>query len=95
VASNLVPKRQNLASRAVDLATKFTDCLYVMQLLMDERAKLPEDFQDSDFVNTDLAHLDAAMLGQLFDFVIPSFLQCYEDAANGGRNQQILMQVRK
>jgi hypothetical protein len=95
VASNLVPKRQNLASRSVDLATKFTDALYGLQLLMDERAKLPEDFQDSDFQNTDLAHLDAGMLGSLFDFVLPAFIITYEDEANGERNKQILMQVRR
>jgi hypothetical protein len=90
-----IAKRQNLASRAVDLATKFTDALYGLQLLMDERAKLPEDFQDSDFTGTDLAHLDAGMLGSLFDFVMPSFLTTYTDQANGGRNEQILLQVRR
>ena len=92
---NLVPKRQNLASRAVDAATKFTDALYLLQLLMDERSKLQEPFEDSDFQNSDLSHLDAATLGQLFDFVMPSFLSTFEDVANGNRNKQILMQVRR
>src|SRR5262245_26058534 len=96
MAVDLVSKRQNLASQAVDASTKFTDALYLLQLLMDERAKLQEPFVDSDFAGVPgLKHLDAATLGVLFDFVMPSFLNCYEDTTNGGRNKQILMQVRR
>jgi len=92
---NLVPKRQNLASRAVDAATRLTDALYALQMLRDERSKLQDDFQDSDFSNSDLSHLDAATIGRLFDFVTPAFQTTLEDTANGGRNKQILMQVRR
>lgn len=95
MAVDLVAKRQNLAAQVVDLSAKFTDALYALQQLADERSKLQEPFADSDFTGTDLKHLDAATLGTLFDFVIPAFVTTYRDTGNGGRNEQILLQVRR
>jgi hypothetical protein len=48
---------------------------------------------EADFLNTSLAYLDAGTVGVLFDFVVPDLEANYQDAANGGRNKQILQQV--
>jgi hypothetical protein len=93
--ADYVPKRQNLANAAVQASTAFTDSLYALQNLIDQYKKLPAPFLDSDFTGTSLVHLDAGTVGTLFDFVIPAFITTYNDAANGERNKQILMQVRR
>jgi hypothetical protein len=94
MAQDITAKRQNVASRAVAAATQIVDALNVLLELKDERAQFNGDFQDSDFAGTALKQLTAAMVGTLFDFVVPSLQTNYLDAGNGGRNKQILLQVR-
>jgi len=94
MAQDISDQRRNVASKAVDAATKFVDSLYDLLQLKDQRAKFVSDFVQSDFDNTSLKHLTPAQLGTLFDFVVPSLNTNFIDAANGNRNQQILQQVR-
>lgn len=95
MSQNLVPKRQNIARNAIDLSTQLVNAINGLLALKDERAKLGQDFQDTDFVGTGLEQCTAGMIGTLFDFVVPSLQTNYEDAGNGARNKQILLQVRK
>lgn len=95
MAQDISSQRQNVASKAVDASTRLVDALYDLLQLKDQRARFVGDFADADFAGTDLKHLTAAQVGTLFDFVVPSLQTNYLDAANGGRNQQILQQVRK
>lgn len=93
--SDQIGKRLNIASEGEAAVTKFVDALNTLINLSAERA-YAGNFLDSDFVNTgDLKHLDAGMIGTLFDFVVPSLLANFNDVANSGRNKQILLQVRK
>ena len=39
--------------------------------------------------------LSAAMIGTFFDFVLPSLQANFVDTAIGGRNQQIMLQMRQ
>ena len=94
MAQDQTGKRRNLASEAVIHATAFVDALTALQTLKEERLQAG-DFQDADFDGTDLAHLPPGMVGQLFDFVVPDLSLNYEDAANGGRNKQVLLQMRR
>lgn len=92
-------KRQNIASKAVAASTAIVDNLNVLLELKDERAKLVDPFVDGDFTGTALKHLTAAQIGVLFDFVVPALQTTYLDtnvpaSTNGGRNQQILLQMR-
>lgn len=92
---DLVSKRNGIAEKGIIYATQLVDALNGLKNLREERQKLGADFQDSDFVGTDLAHVSAGQLGTLFDFVVPSLDANYQDVANGERNKQILLQVRK
>lgn len=94
MAGDNTAQRQNLASKAVAAVTQLTDALYELQQLSDQRAKFLNPFLDSDFTGTANAQLTAAMIGVLFDAVLPSLLTNYQDAPNGGRNEQILLQMR-
>lgn len=94
-AGDSTAQRQNVASRAVDAVTRLTDALYELQQLSDQRAKFASPFVDSDFAGTANTQLTAAMIGTLFDFVVPSLLANYQDTGNGGRNEQILLQMRQ
>lgn len=93
--ADYVQKKLNLAQKSVLAAEDFIDALNVLKELSDERSKLPQDFQDSDFVGTEIPHLTAGILGTLFDFVVPSLAANYLDTANGERNKQILLQIKK
>lgn len=88
------PQRQNLASQAAEACKNFLDAYHTLQDLAERRAYLG-NFVDGDFTNTDLSYLDANTIGVLFDFVCPALKTSYDDAANGGRNKQILNQVAK
>lgn len=94
MAVDEISKRQNIASKAVTAATALVDALNSLLDVKTQRDKLVSPFVDSDFTGTALKQIDAAMIGQLFDFVIPSLQTNYLDVANSGRNQQILLQVR-
>lgn len=95
-SADTAAKRLNVASKAVDAATAIVDNLNILLELQAERAKFAAgDFQDSDFVGTDLRHLTAGILGNFFDFTVPSLNTNYLDSANGGRNQQNLLQLRR
>lgn len=87
-------KRRNIASNTIIYVTQLTDALYQLQKLSDERAKLVDPFVDSDFTGTANSQANAAMIGTFFDFVLPSLVTNYQDAGNGGRNEQILLQLR-
>jgi hypothetical protein len=90
-------QRQNVASSAVQLVTQIVDAIYELQKLHDQRSKFVNPFVDSDFTTTgpsNINQLTAAMIGTFFDFVYPSLNTNFLDAGNGGRNQQIMLQMR-
>lgn len=97
-AGDETSKRQAMARATEQYVREFTDALNGLKALSDERGKLIVDFKDSDFtgptINNDIVHLSSATLAQLFDFVIPSLDANYQDSGNGGRNKQILLQIR-
>ena len=88
------PQRLNLASSAAVLAQTLINTLGDLKILADRRAYLG-NFDDADFVGTDLSYMDAGTIGSFFDFVVPSLIDNFNDAANGGRNKQITNQVAK
>jgi hypothetical protein len=89
-------QRQNVANNAVKYVQQITDALYQLQLLSDQRAKFSAPFDDTDFENGAMnPQLTAGIIGTFFDFVFPSLMANYEDAANGGRNEQIMLQMRQ
>lgn len=94
MAQDLTTKRQTIINNAMAASTELVDALNKLLVLKEQRAELDQDFQAADFVSG-LDHATAAMMGVLFDFVVPSLQTNYLDVANGGRNQQILLQVRK
>ncbi len=86
-------QRQNLMSQAADACRDYLLALHKLNTLKD-RAAFVGAAVDSDFVGTDLAHLDAAVCVELFQHVIPSLVANYTDAgANAGRNRRVLNQV--
>lgn len=94
MAQDLTIKRQKIAESAMSASAQIVDALNTLLVLKEQRAKLDQDFQESDFV-AGLNHVTPNMMGTLFDFVVPSLQSNYLDVPNGGRNQQILLQVRK
>lgn len=89
-------KRYNLAKKAIDAATRYVDALNDLVELKAERSKLSQPFQDADFAPvSDVQHLDAGMIAVLFDDVVPNLSANFIDVVNGGRNTQILLQIRK
>lgn len=89
-------KRRNIAEKTVTAATQFVDALNQLLELKEERAKLDGGFVDADFETDGLRHLSPGLVGTLFDFVVPDLQANYVDNDdNGGRNEQILLQVRK
>lgn len=90
--ANQVAQRLNLASQAAEACRDYLDALHRLQNLAERRPFLG-NFADADFAGTALAYLDAGTAGVLFDFVVPALLAGYADAANGGRNKQVLNQV--
>lgn len=96
MAADYYQKRKRMALRTVEAVEDFVDALYTLLELKDERSKFAEDFQDGDFVeDINLRHLSAATIGTFFDFVVPSLKDNFDDAGNGERNKQILLQVKK
>ena len=92
---DLTQKKINLATNSVFYATQLVDAVNSLRELANERTNLSTPFQDSDFVGTQNSHLTAQIIGTLFDFVVPSYETNYTDQANGGRNENILLQMRK
>lgn len=91
-------KRRRIAEKAVVAAGALDDVLLTLQELAAQRAQLPDFTQaelDDITEGFDLRHLTPYLLGVLLDIVTPSFAACYEDAANAGRNKNILRQVRR
>lgn len=95
MAQNISGKRFNLAFETVEAVERLVDALLALEALGEERLKLEAPFVQADFDDTPLQHLTPAMIGTLFDFVVPSLSANYADAPNGGRNQQILLQMRR
>lgn len=88
-------KRRNIVRQAEIADKQIVDGLNTLKELRDERI-VSGNFLDSDFSSTtDLVHLDSTTVGILFDFVVPNLDANYQDAANGGRNKQILLQVHR
>ena len=92
-------QRKMVATQAVRAVTALADALYELVQLADQRARFISPFADSDFTSgnptsVDLSQLSAAMVGTLFDFVLPSLQTWYADTGNDRRNQQILLQMR-
>jgi len=97
MAQDLKIKRQMLARQSTAAAENFVNSLAILLSLSDERSVFGagNDFTQGDFDETsDLTHLTPDMMNTLFDFVVPSLRDNYNDAANGGRNRQLLLQVR-
>lgn len=92
---DIVAQRRNVASAAVKASTQLVDALNMLISLRAQRDEFQQDFTDTDFDGTDLRQLSAAMIGTLFDFVVPALETTYIDAGNAGRNRQILLQVRQ
>lgn len=94
MAQDLTTKRIHVAEKAVTACQNIVDALNVLLELKDERSKFAQDFQDGDFLRDNLMHITPGMIGTLFDFVVPSLQTNYTDTDNGGRNKQILLQMR-
>lgn len=92
---DIVDQRRNVASNAVIQATRLLDALNALSALKTQRSFFESDFVDTDFDGTALKQLSAGIMGTLFDFVVPAFTTTLADAGNGGRNNQILNQVRQ
>lgn len=95
MSQDLKNKKKKIINSAIQSSMQLVDALNNLSNLKEERNKLSEDFQDTDFSDDELLHATAGMIGTLFDFVVPSLLTNYLDEANIGRNKQILLQVRK
>jgi len=91
-------QRQNVATQAVKCCMDLTDAIFNLRKLRDQKNEFISPFVDSDFesspTNIGLSQCNAAMVGTLFDFVLPSLDTWFEDLPNGGRNQQITLQMR-
>lgn len=94
MAADSTQKRRNLAQKTIQASTQFVDALNTLIELKEERAKLDGGFVDADFETDGLRHLSPSLIGSLFDFVVPNLKDNYIDTANGGRNEQLLLQVR-
>lgn len=87
MAQNLLNKRQNIAANMVVEVTALVRALNALQELKAERAALPQDFQDSDFVtglpvlvdgvSVRIDHLDAYTAGSVFDFGLTPMVTAY------------------
>lgn len=87
-------KRQTIAINAANQCARITDALNALAELKAEAA-YAGDFVDSDFTSSSLLkHITPGMMTTLFGFVVPSLQTNYDDSSNGGRNKQILLQVR-
>lgn len=86
-------QRINVATKMIAAATAVVDNLKLLNAYAEQRGKFTSPWQDTDFANTN-SQVTAAMIGVLCDFVVPSLQANYLDVANGGRNEQILLQVR-
>lgn len=93
MAQDQTDKRRNLASRAMNASIAFVDALLEMQQIAAERP-VAGNFVDADFDGTSLKHMTPAMIGTLIDIVVPNLITNYVDVANGGRNKQVLNEVR-
>ena len=94
-------KRQNNANNAVIYVRQLLDAMNALEDLATERSQFVNPFADADFTPAGIAHMNAAMIGTLYDFVIGNvtgqasgIAAWFADAGNGGRNKQILEQVR-
>jgi hypothetical protein len=100
MAQDISQQRFNVGVKAMNASVALVDALNTLLELKEQRGKFEADFQDTDFQsNGSTKHLTAAMMGTLFDFVVPALQTTYLDTSvpastNGGRNQQILLQVR-
>lgn len=90
-----ISKKLNIASRAVDVATSLFDSVDILMELSDQYIAMGDNFQDSDFVGSDLKHLDAYTIGALLANVATAINATIQDAGNGGFNKSILLKVRR
>lgn len=93
--ADMTKKKQRLAADAARYSVQFVEALQGLLQLKAERSFLESDFADGDFVGTDSAHMSAGTIRTLFDFVVPSLDAAFQDSSNGGRNKQILFQIKK
>lgn len=87
-------KRQNMERNTIIYVTQLLTALNGLADIQSERSKLVQDFQAADFSPSDLTHLTAAQIGTFYDFCLPTFQATLTDAGNGGRNIQIMQQIR-
>lgn len=88
MAQDTKAKRLNIASRAVASATKLWDAAMELKQIAAERA-VAGNFTDADFLESDLLHLTAFMIGSFIDTHIPQLVDAVDD------HQQILLEVRR
>ena len=84
-------QRLNLCSQTEDACRRFLAAYHDLSQLLD-RAPYMGTVTDADFQGTALAHLDAAVVLEVFQHVIPAFRATYADNANAGRNRRVLNQ---
>lgn len=94
--ADLTQKRQNIAKAMIVEATQFLDSLNALKELKLEKTKLGTDvFLDADFNVDGLKHLSAGIVNVFFDDCVTSVDANMTDTANGGRNIQNFVAVRK
>lgn len=91
---NQQSQRLNLCTQAADACQRWLEAYHDLIALMD-RAPFLGGVTDADFLNSDLAYLDAAVVTELFTQVIPSLRTNYLDTANTGRNRRVLNQFTR
>lgn len=95
-SQDLVAKRRNIAEKAVIYSTQIVDGYNALLQTQDEYNQAGT-FVQTDFDGTGLSHLTPGMINTLFGGggVAENLKTNYTDAANSGRNKQILLQMRK
>jgi hypothetical protein len=78
MAQNFVPKRQDIASKAIEAATNIENALVALQQSSLDLAQTGGNFQDTDFDGTSYEYTNAYNMNVLLQTVTPAlaaFLQ--------------------
>ena len=76
MAQSLTDKRRNIASRAVEAATKLVDAIFDLNQLRDERA-VAGNFEDADFgPNVDLIDATRNSVNTVYAQIAPANARC-------------------
>jgi hypothetical protein len=91
MAQNQVDKRRNLATNAITHATQLWDSLVALKEISDEAATAG-NFLQTDFDDTDLAHLTPASIGAWITIHAPAI---YNFIYNDATRKQIILEIRR